>query len=198
MKINGRIYRNTEKPFLSTKTSPCWSEKSRSLIPRAQTHHLSHSGWKGLPQGTAVGKWSQSLSLVPVHGQLRLLQETTRWSWKARWQRLRLSLHDGVHEEPCSAWSKTLSKSPWGKWVVKSRWRLLQPLRTIEKLQEGVAPSVPGMPCKEGTVWLLTCSQVQVGGKKKEILQILKHVFTYFPTPPPIEISLCDSWNMSF
>lgn len=98
LKINESIHRNTEKLFLNAKTSPCWTGKSRSLISGPQIHHLSHSGLKGLPRGIVTGEWSQWQSLIPAHGQHHLPQETSRWNWKAQWQRLGLSLHDSLQK----------------------------------------------------------------------------------------------------
>lgn len=170
LKINASTYRSTKNPFWNTKT--CWREREREQITDTQstdTPPLPSRAEKRLFPGEQQQESGVSDCHLSQYHPPQGIQN-------AQWQSLDCSPPwspwdgDGLHEEPFLQCLKKntswISLEESGLWKVDgdcySRWIKW---KSLEELQEGVALSVPDLPCKEGTVWLLTC-RLQAGGEK--------------------------------
>lgn len=201
LKINASTYRSTKNPFWNTKT--CWRERERADHWHPEHRHPTSpiQGWKEIvPQGTAAGEWSQWLWLVPVPSStgnpkcpvakfgLFPSMVSMRWRWSPR------GAFSSVPEE------KHFLNLPWGKWVVKSGWRLLQSLDKMKKL--GRASGRSGTQCPRSAMQegdsLAPHMQATSWRRKKPKSFKVSNMYSCISPPPLTEISLCDSWNMSF
>lgn len=179
LKINGSTHRSTKKPFLSTKNTACW---------RKQITDTQSTDTPPLPPRT-VGSVTVTCPSTILHKKAKIS------SGKDLDCPLLMVSFSSVPKEKQFLFpleERRLWKvdgdcySHWIKW------------KSLEKLQEGVALSVPDMPCKKGTVLLLTCTQGTSWRRKKPKPFKVSNMYSCISPLPPIEISLCDSWNMSF